>query len=151
MPFKGLVLNHVVYISGVNQGTSETQYGESYQRKRLLLRLSLPALHSAKQQPTIGQVSKRNKQSKDAWNMSLEAQRIKSVLNLTPQMLQYISLCDPPPPPSPPPHHSPPHLTQNKDKEMKKKRPHYSQLEKLFYKILRKEMKMWKMTTSLSY
>ncbi|MPC50863.1 hypothetical protein E2C01_044697 [Portunus trituberculatus] len=71
------------------------------------------------------------------------------MLNLTPQMLQYTSSRHPPPP-SPPPHHTPPHLTQNKEKEMKKERPHYSQLKKLFYKILRKEMKMYIVTTSLS-
>ncbi|MPC47540.1 hypothetical protein E2C01_041289 [Portunus trituberculatus] len=40
--------------------------------------------------PTMGRVSKRNKQRKDA---------------------------------SPPPHYSPAHLMQNKDKEIKKKRP----------------------------
>ncbi|MPC59827.1 hypothetical protein E2C01_053855 [Portunus trituberculatus] len=70
----------------------------------------------------MGRVSKRNKQRKDAWNMSMEAQRIKkSMLSLTLQMLQYTSSHHPPPPPSPLPH-----LTQNKDKEMEKKRPYYS-------------------------
>ncbi|MPC75418.1 hypothetical protein E2C01_069805 [Portunus trituberculatus] len=64
-------------------------------------------------------------------------------------MLQYTASRHPPPPPSSPPPHSPPHLTQNKDNEMKK-RPHYSQLEKLFYKLMRKEMKMWKVMMSLS-
>ncbi|MPC28893.1 hypothetical protein E2C01_022106 [Portunus trituberculatus] len=67
------------------------------------------------------------------------------------QMLEYTSSRHPPPPPSPPPHHSSPHLTQNKDKKIKKNRPHYSQLEKFFYKILRKKMKMWKVTTNPTF
>ncbi|MPC97815.1 hypothetical protein E2C01_093150 [Portunus trituberculatus] len=100
-----------------------------------------PAFHLL---PAMGQVYERNKQSKNPWNMSMEAQRIKSVLNLPPQMLQYtpsrhLTTATPQPTTS----------QQKKDKEMKKKRPHYSQLEKLFYKILRKELKMWIVTTSL--
>ncbi|MPD06705.1 hypothetical protein E2C01_102529 [Portunus trituberculatus] len=62
-------------------------------------------------------VSKRNKQRKDAWNMIMEVQRIKSVLNLTPQMLQYTFSRHPSPPPSPPPHHSPPHLSRTKTRK----------------------------------
>ncbi|MPC16729.1 hypothetical protein E2C01_009563 [Portunus trituberculatus] len=103
---------------GVNEGTSET-WGKlsekevvaascypSFTAKQHIIYLLHPAFHLL---PTMGQMSKRNKQRKDAWNMSVEAQRIKkSVLNLTPQILQYTSSCHPPPPssrPPPPPHH----------------------------------------------